>query len=44
MGKNKFVALDEHGRIILKRILEKSGINGRTGLACLKTVQKADLM
>jgi hypothetical protein len=26
MGKYKFIALDEHGRIILKRILGKSGI------------------
>jgi hypothetical protein len=44
MGKYKLVARDEHGRIILKRILGKSGINGRTGLTCLKTGQKADLM
>jgi hypothetical protein len=44
MGIYKFVALEELGRIILKRILGKSGINGRTGLACLKTVQKSDLM
>jgi len=44
MGKYKFIALDEHGRKILKRILGKSGINGRTGLTCLKTGQKVDLV
>jgi hypothetical protein len=44
MGKYKVVAIDEHGRIILERILGKSGINGRTGLTCLKTGQKVELM
>jgi hypothetical protein len=44
MGKYKFVALVENGRIIIKRILGKSVINGRTGLTCLKSGQKANLI
>jgi len=41
MGKYKFVAINEHGRIILRHILGERGTNGRTELTCLKPGRKA---